>query len=249
VNQWRATGGILLKGSRQVHIDPGPGALLRLLENNENPQKTDLLLISHAHVDHCNDANIIIEAMTRTGRSQGSFLAASKNVLSNDERFDRAITRYHEKMLDKAVALSPGEEVELGGVSVKATKTVHGDASGVGFLIKLDSKVVGYSGDTEYFPGLGKLFEGCDALVLNNLVPLGGHIPTHMSTDGAIKVAEEAKPGLLVLNHFGMAFLRAGPENQARLVEEKTGVKTVAARDGMRLQLDEKEPGKSLLDY
>ncbi|MHA2474003.1 MAG: MBL fold metallo-hydrolase, partial [Promethearchaeota archaeon] len=51
--QHRATGGLLYKfNGIQAHIDPGPGALVRINQFNEDPTKTELFIITHAHVDH-----------------------------------------------------------------------------------------------------------------------------------------------------------------------------------------------------
>ncbi|MDH5624381.1 MAG: hypothetical protein OEY39_07945, partial [Candidatus Bathyarchaeota archaeon] len=40
--------------------------------------------------------------------------------------------------------------------------------------------------------------------------------------------------------HFGMKMIFNGPNRQVKLIEEKTGVPTIAASDGMRLRVGEK---------
>ncbi|GAJ19461.1 unnamed protein product, partial [marine sediment metagenome] len=61
--QYRATGGILYKfNGIQAHIDPGPGAIVRINQYNEEPTKTDLFIVTHMHIDHFNDLCAIIEA-------------------------------------------------------------------------------------------------------------------------------------------------------------------------------------------
>ena len=43
--QYRATGGILYKFNRiQAHIDPGPGAIIRISQYGEDPLKTELFI-------------------------------------------------------------------------------------------------------------------------------------------------------------------------------------------------------------
>jgi len=58
-----------------------------------------------------------------------------------------------------------------------------------------------------------------------------------MTTDDAIKIVEETRPEQALLTHLGMKMLAAGPEREATLIQERTGVPTVAARDGMRITL------------
>ena len=61
--QYRATGGILFKfKENQAHIDPGPGAIVRINQYNEDPTKTNLFIVTHMHIDHFNDLCAIIEA-------------------------------------------------------------------------------------------------------------------------------------------------------------------------------------------
>ncbi|MCK4238489.1 MAG: hypothetical protein KAX33_05155, partial [Candidatus Lokiarchaeota archaeon] len=61
--QYRATGGILFKfNGIQAHIDPGPGAIVRINQYNEDPLKTELFFVTHFHVDHFNDIQVMIEA-------------------------------------------------------------------------------------------------------------------------------------------------------------------------------------------
>ena len=43
---------------------------------------------------------------------------------------------------------------------------------------------------------------------------------------------KDIKPKLCILQHFGMSMILKKPWEKAILVEEKTGIKTVAARDG-----------------
>jgi len=61
-----------------------------------------------------------------------------------------------------------------------------------------------------------------------------------MTTDDAIKILEEAKPDMAVLTHFGMQMIFKGPANEAKLIQQKTGIQTVAASDGMRVLVGEK---------
>ena len=70
-------------------------------------------------------------------------------------------------------------------------------------------------------------------LILNVLRPRGKEWPKHMNTGHAARLVEAAKPKAAVITHFGVEMLKAGPWKEARYIEEKTGVRTTAARDGM----------------
>ena len=52
-------------------------------------------------------------------------------------------------------------------------------------------------------------------------------------------IIRELKPRVAILTHFGISFWRAKPGQIARRLSEKTGVKVIAARDGMKFELSE----------
>ncbi len=45
---------------------------------------------------------------------------------------------------------------------------------------------------------------------------------------------------MAVLTHLGMKMIFRGPASEAKLIQQKTGVPTTAAMDGMRLKIGEK---------
>ena len=81
--QIRASGGIWFHfsgeaGSTQIHVDPGPGALVRATTAVPpcDPTQLDAIALSHKHLDHSGDVNVMIEAMTVGGfRPRGALLA------------------------------------------------------------------------------------------------------------------------------------------------------------------------------
>ena len=50
-----------------ILIDPGPGTLSRCFSSQPrlDPEKLDALILTHRHLDHSTDINMLIEAMTR----------------------------------------------------------------------------------------------------------------------------------------------------------------------------------------
>ena len=69
--------------------------------------------------------------------------------------------------------------------------------------------------------------------------PMGNRIHYHLCTDDALTFVDRVKPELAIFIHLGVVILRRGPEDQARMVEEATGVRTIAGRDLMVLDVGE----------
>jgi hypothetical protein len=60
-----------------------------------------------------------------------------------------------------------------------------------------------------------------------------------MTTGDAVKIVNAVRPRLVVLTHFGMKMIFRSPAREAKRVERETGVKAVAARDGLELLVGE----------
>lgn len=242
VTQRRRTAGIrLVHGDTQVHIDPGPGALVFSNWAGLSPQKLDALIVTHCHPDHYGDAEVFIEAMSRGATRRRGTLAAPRSVLSGDGGIGPSVSDYHQSLVERVEALVPGSIFEVEELRFTAVRSSHSDPDTVGLRIDTPALgAVGYTSDTGYFPELGDLYRGVRLLVLCTMRPRGAPLYLHLSVDEALEIVERARPKCIVLTHFGMRMLNAGPDTEAAFLEEETGVPAVAAKDGMKLTLGER---------
>jgi len=238
ITQKRRTAGIrILHNKTNIHLDPGPGALIHSLEAGLNPQKINGILISHNHPDHCNDAALLIEAMTHGMTKKRGTLAAAHSVLHGNEP---TISKYHQQMPEKTIDAQPNTTFNINDLHISVAQAKHTDPDAVGF--RLEAPNVGgfaYTSDSEYFEGIGKPYQGTRILILCVLRPSGSPWKGHMTTDDAIKIATETQPEMAVLTHLGIQMIAKNPNNEAQLMQQKTGIPTVVAVDGMRIQIGE----------
>jgi len=241
LTQKRRTGGIrVISETLHMHLDPGPGALIYSLNMKLNPQKIKAVLVSHCHPDHYADAEILVEAMTRGMTQRRGILAAPRSVLFGNEICGPAISKYHQKMPEKVIETRPAVTFNVDHIRILTTETRHTDPDAVGYRLETrDVGDIGYTSDTEYFEGVGKSYEGVRLLLLCVMRPSGEPWKGHMTPTDAIKIVEEAGPEMAVATHFGMKMIFRGPASEAKIIEEKTGVPTVAASDGMRISVGE----------
>ncbi len=241
ITQKRRTAGIrIITESLNLHLDPGPGALVHSINMGLNPQKLTAVFVSHCHPDHYTDAEVLIEAMTRGMTKKRGILAAAKSVLAGNEVCEPSISKYHQQMPEQKFEAVHGLEFRVADLNVLVTEARHTDPDTVGF--RFETKEFGdfaYTSDTEYFEGIGKYYKGVRLLLLCVMRPSGKPWKGHMTTEDAIKIIEEASPEKAVLTHFGMQMIFKGPAREARFIEEKTGVPTIAATDGMRISFGE----------
>ncbi len=241
--QARATGGIHLHLERdngqpyRIQLDPGPGALVRMLDRGIDPLRTDAILVSHCHPDHYTDTEMLIEGMTDGGNKHIGALLASRSVLEGVEGFGPAISKYHVVRPGLVRVVAPGDSVDLGGILVEATPSAHSDPSSVGFRIRAREGIIGYVSDTAFSKEVAESHKGSRILILPVTRPLKMPIPYHLTVEEAAAFAEIVRPELALLTHFGMRVIKDGPEAAAAWIQAKTGVRTVAGKDGMEWEL------------
>ncbi len=246
ISQKRMTGGFRVDdfGGRNYHIDPGPGALIRSYQFGLNPTTIDGIFVSHTHTDHYNDAEILIEAMTRGMTKNNGIIMGSESVYEGYKKWGPAISNYH-KSKSQNIVLKPGEIKKTENFTIKGTKTIHGDPTGVGFQMKADGITLSYTSDTKYFKELHKYHEGADILIASVLRPGTKSIKGHMCTNNFANLINEIEPKLAIMTHFGFKMLNNDPIKEAKKVMKKTGVKTIAAFDGLKIDINKENIQKS----
>jgi len=242
VNQLRATGGWILEmAGEMIHVDPGPGALVRAKQYGVRLSKLTGVVLSHAHPDHTTDAQMVVEAMTQGALKKKGVVLGNEHVFRGGENFIPALPKYHLDSLDRHEIMEPGKKAWIGKVLVEAVPARHTEPKALGFVFSAGKEKVGYTGDGEYYEGQERHFRNCDYLLINCHRPKGFPIKGYMDTGGAKNLIRGAKPGLAVLTHLGMKMLRGVAEKEARWIEKEADVKTIAARDGMVIDSENRQ--------
>lgn len=243
ISQRRMTGGFRIDnlGGKNYHIDPGPGALIRTYQFGFDPRNLNGVIVSHSHTDHYNDAEILIEAMTRGMTKHRGVIVGSESVLKGYDKWGPCISSYHKSQSDLLV-LKPGIYDQLNNVKIKGTRTSHGDPTGTGFQMDYRGFKISYTSDTGYFEGLANEHKGADILIASVLRPGNRTINGHMCSSDFINLINEVKPQVAVMTHLGLKMISSNPVTEARKIYKKTGVKTIAAYDGLSFNVNYKNP-------
>ncbi|MCK5289701.1 MAG: MBL fold metallo-hydrolase, partial [Candidatus Aenigmarchaeota archaeon] len=102
--QIRASGGIYIEScGKKLYLDPGPGALVHARRNNIPLEELDAILLSHVHQDHTNDANVLIDILTKGGWEKKGILIGSKTALEGYENIEKAVLNHYLNFLEKIV--------------------------------------------------------------------------------------------------------------------------------------------------
>lgn len=234
-------------GSTQIHVDPGPGALVRALSHVPpcNPRELDAIVLSHKHLDHSGDVNALIEAMTSGGfNRRGAVLAPGDAfggepvVLPYAQRFVERIERLSASSgpyrVGAATALSTGYVDVF--TSIRHAHAV--ETYGLHFVY--DGLRVTYLPCGRYFEGLAADYAAHrpDVLVVNVLRFADQMNVDHLTWQDARRVVAEVRPKVAVFGHFGTKMLEAGPPGLAEELEDELGLRVIAAYDDYVLDID-----------
>lgn len=240
IYQARSTGGCILEADVRVHIDPGPGALLRCRQEGEDPTLTRAVLVTHAHPDHYAEAEVAVEAMTKGGTVKRGTVVGSKSVIEGSDTHDAVFSRYHKERPEEFFAVAPGDNFKVGALTVRATPSRHSDSTTVGFRFTTAEGVIGYLADTSLEDEVIRAHRGSRVLVLPATRPRKSRIDWHLCSEDIVALLKALRPEVALLNHLGLKMVRAGPDEEALWIEAQSGVRTVAAKDGMRVSLGDK---------
>jgi L-ascorbate metabolism protein UlaG (beta-lactamase superfamily) len=152
-------------------------------------ESPDAVLLSHGHYDHFDRPSLL--------RLQGTRLIAPRGLVRGLRGFD--LTEVDE-----------GDEVDVGGVVVRATHAEHEGArpprregTALGYAI-LGSRRLFFAGDTDLFDSMEGLVPELDLA----LIPIWGWGPSlgrgkHLDPAGAAEAVRRLRPRLVVPIHWG----------------------------------------------
>lgn len=229
-------------GGTGLLLDPGPGTLLRVRKSRPplDPLRLEAILLSHKHIDHSTDVNVMIEAMADGGHRRRGLLLAPSDALEGD---DPVVLRYVRPFLERIEAWERGREYGVGSVRIRAIPHAHGAVETYGLVLSSPEGTVGFVTDGRFEEGLAEAYAGCNLLVLNVVLKDWRPDVDHLSLPQAGEVVAAVRPRLAVLTHFGTTMLRGNPRKLASELEEKLGLPVVAADDGLTLDASRWAPG------
>jgi ribonuclease BN (tRNA processing enzyme) len=189
---------IFIDGDARILLDAGPGSFARLGEAKASLSDTDIVLLTHLHIDHAGEIPGLFKARAVSGsgpivfnvwgptgspgKGEDAYFPSTREFLRllfgpkgafaylND--FAAPITLHGHDIpapLENAVPL---QILKQGGLTVTAIAGHHGDAPAVIYRVEHAGKSVTFSGDIDAqgLPALRSIAKSTDLLVFNTVV-------------------------------------------------------------------------------
>jgi len=233
IKQLRASGGIWVSfRGTNILIDPGPGSIVRCASSKPklDPSKLDAIILSHRHLDHSNDINVMIEAMTEGGFKKRGVVFCPQDAVNRDS----VILEHTKNFPERIEILREKSNYKIGSFEFFTSMRHIHPVETYGLKFKMGDSTVAFLADTKYFPELTGFYKS-DILIICVVLFEPRPAIEHLSFSEAALLIDEIRPGKAVLTHFGMSMLKKKPHKQCEELSERTGIDVVAAYHGMTL--------------
>lgn len=185
-------------GGMNIFIDP-----FRI--SDSVAEKADLILVTHAHMDHNSKEDI-------------------DKIRTPDTKFIGAAKCLDWKEKNQIAVAAPGFKTKFANVSIEAVPSYnlnkdrlknHPKAENwVGYILEIDGKRIYHAGDTDMIPEM-KTLRDIDVALL----PMGGTYT--MAADEAIEAARAIKPRTVIPMHYKMLLGENGSKELEKKVESE----------------------------
>ncbi|WP_352401436.1 MBL fold metallo-hydrolase [Synergistes jonesii] len=242
IRQQRGTGGIWI-GCRGLSgiIDPGPGSLAHICAANPTllSDELDFVMLTHKHVDHSTDANVLIECMTQGGFEKKGTIIAPSDALFGD---DRVIMKYSQRRAERIHIPRDGSVIDIGnGLAAEAVEHLHHGVECYGYIFRAPGVPEwGMISDSRMLPSFAQRYKNCEFISMNVTFPDRKKHLDHISIEEAKELLSQLNVKNAVFTHLGA--MMTSPEGRHFLEDldtERTDV--TAARDGMVVDLETHE--------
>src|SRR5438094_5621111 len=227
--QVAASGGLFIEeGGTRISLDPGPGAVVQYAQRKIDLTTLDAIVVSHRHLDHAGDVNVMVEAMTDGGFAHRGLLFCPSDALDEDP----VVLKYLRRFPREIVRLAPQTTYSVNGLSFTTSALHVHQVETYGFRF---GDRLGWITDTAYYDGIAEQHRADVMLIHLVLMECRTGLP-HLCLADVERIIRDAKPRLAIITHFGMTVWRAHPWEVAADLTQRLGTEVKAARDGMSIE-------------
>lgn len=239
LSQIRASGGIWFSyGTCRGVVDPGPGSLVRICKSNPalSPLNINTLVLTHRHIDHSSDMNVLSEGMTLRSPAKKGQVLVTRDAVEGPEPvllpyFAKKIESIHFHEDKRRTRLDPD-------VTVESVLHRHHGVECHGLIFRgRGLPTWGLISDTRALPSFPKRYAECRMLIVNTTLYHPWSKLDHFSASEVVSLLEIIHPELVLITHFGPSLLDAGPERVARRLSTAR-TRVIAASDGMTVDMN-----------
>lgn len=201
---YRFQTGLLLEAEQPLLVDCGSGVLHALARTSVGYEGIDTLLLTHHHLDHLSDLDVLMKARWLAGETTLTVVgpAGTRNLIDG-------LLNLHEYMQDRLDIeireVSAGEQFSCSGFAIESHETTHSmDCLAYRFQPETSTTSFVFSGDTEARTDLCAFADGATALAHDCSFPDDVDVSNHPTPEalGRALADSEAEIDRIYLTHL-----------------------------------------------
>ncbi len=211
-------GFFLVWNKKGIVIDPGYDFLKHFYGQGFGPKNINLIIVTHAHEDHCQDLEPIFSALYKFNRDcekhKVDVLVSEGTHIKYSRLFAINRATIHDEILQQGKTVNIDDVFRSGyKLVVRGTKTVHHEEpwmknnTGTGLVLSLKDPTgdtqIGFTSDTAFWEGIINEFSGANLIVAN--IGTYGESSNHLCDTGCLELLKGCipSPSLVVVSEFG----------------------------------------------
>jgi ribonuclease Z len=226
-----------------ILLDCGADATHRMAQEEVDWPNLDAIWISHLHLDHCGGLASFLFGLKwapqTKDRQQPLRIAGCEGIGNLLKAIDESNNYglFEQRFPIEVEEVTGGADFGLmPGLRVQTASTPHTRESIALRLTESGGASVVYTSDTGYAEALASFAGDADLLILECSFRRNKPTPKHLELAEAMRLAEMAKPRMLMLTHLYPEWDGVDLESNARALWPG---RTIAAYDGLRLDIGE----------
>ncbi|MCM8804288.1 MAG: MBL fold metallo-hydrolase [Candidatus Omnitrophica bacterium] len=235
ISQLRYSGGLFFSiDGISFLVDPGPGTLIRAGQSKPKLKLNNIegIFLSHRHIDHSCEINLMIEVMTEGGFKKKGIVFAPSDCLYEDP----VILLYCRDFLEKIEVIEEKKVYNFKNLKIEIPGKHRHGVETYGFKLTKDNTTISYIPDTSFFPELIEYYKGSDFLIINVVLYEKKENIAHLCLSEAEEIIKGIKPKKAILTHFGMTMLKNKIWEKKDEISQRVGSQVIIANDGMNFE-------------
>jgi phosphoribosyl 1,2-cyclic phosphodiesterase len=228
--QVAASGGLFVESDgARISLDPGPGAIVQYARRQIDLTTLAAIVVSHRHLDHANDLNVMVEGMTDGGFSHRGTVMCPSDVLDEDPLLLRYVRRFPREI----VRLAPQTSYTVGDISFTTSRRHVHQVETYGFRF---GDGLGWVTDSGYYDGIAEEHAARVMVLHTILLHCRPELP-HLCVADVERIVRDAQPQRAYLTHYGKTVWDAKPSEIAAGMSQRLGIDVQAAHDGLTIEI------------
>jgi ribonuclease BN (tRNA processing enzyme) len=205
-------------------VDCGGSALITMKKNGKSSNDIDAIFITHFHGDHIGGIPYILcEAKNLVKRKKPLKIIGPKGI---KQRVEKITELFYSGTIDNLPfelsfeEINENRKLNISGMDVEYYEVNHSpDSFPHGIRFKIENKVIGFSGDTEWTPSLNLIAQNADLFICEcNFYKKGNK--SHLDYETLKEKRKELSCKRIILTHLGEEILENISQVDLEIAEE-----------------------------